>query len=147
MPTASPIPQEATVTPRDYLCPAHSGVDSNYPVFIGFEGYANMFWRIPNDWNGFAKIRLWFLGYDTDTDIDVRVIINAGTCGEPYNTHTETHDYALNMTADSYTCLDILLDFATVLALLNVNDMIEITVNNIDAALSVLLIGAEILEL
>lgn len=133
--------------PREYFEHAHRNTPSNFPEVLNFEEDAYMYWKCPTSWSGFSIVRLWFRGLANDASMPLGLTINAGTCTEAYNIHTQTDNTkTIATTINAYTCLDITAAFATVLAAITPCDLVEIKVVNNDDSSAVYLMGVEIIE-
>lgn len=131
--------------PRTIFQHAHIDGNAEFPPSFAQSQMAEVFAHLPDNWNGFDAFYLKLLGGQTEaTTIDIT--INAGTCDELFNIHTQTvNDIAINMVVDEYECLDLMTLFATVIALMNSDDDLWITATD-DGEFNQFLIGVVIEE-
>lgn len=131
--------------PRTLFQHAHRDGNAEFPPNVGFNQTAEIFVKLPTNWNGTDDIVLWFLGAATYTRA-VDVTIDVGTCDELFNTHTQTVvDIAISLVNNEYECLSLAVTHATVIALMSGCDMLWFKVVEQEDA-TFYLIGAEITE-
>jgi len=146
-PRAYPLPAGATPrVPRTLFQHAHRDGSSTFPAFI-FLNEGECFLHFPHNWNGLDDLKLWLYSTGTENDMTVDIRIDIGTCTEDIDTHTQTvNGVAFDVANGKYTCLDLTVPFAIVLALLNPNDMMWIYVEWASGDSATYLIGAEAQE-
>lgn len=132
--------------PRTLFQHAHRDGSSTFPANI-WADQGECFLHFPDNWNGLDALKLWFFATSTEANMTINVTVNIGTCSELFNVHTQTvNAIDLDVVQNKYTCIDITVAFATVLANLAANDMMWIIVAHASGDTQEYFIGAEAQE-
>lgn len=97
-----------------------------YPTLVTQNEDNLAFFVLPHDFTVLSVLEVWFIPNTTSQNIAHDITVNAGTCGEAKNTHTENITPNINFTQNVYNCYDLLAALSTIPALLNAKDMLEI---------------------
>lgn len=147
MPEAYPAYSAPVSVPdRQWFEHAHGANSSYFPYNLAYEERARIFWKCPDDWAGPSRFRLIFRGGEAFRFQNILCTINVGTCDEAYNTHTENHLLDFTTAIGEYECVNLLTAFATVIALIDDCDVVEITLDSGDDGHYVEVIGLEVVE-
>lgn len=144
-PEAFKVPTGDPRVPRDYFEIALGAVPAYYPAFITNEQYAIIQWKMPANWQGFDRFRLWVEGSAIDATHNLDITVWSATCTELNSLHNENHAITCVTAVSVYTCIDLMTTFATILALMADCDLIRIQVQNTDVT-SITILGLEVVE-
>lgn len=115
--------------PRVLFQHAHTDGNAAFPSGgVSTQGEATIL--IPDNWNGMANMYVWLLAQEPWTNVPVDITINVGSHGEVYTIHNQTVLGTLvTIGNNEYYRLDLTAIFAVVIALMNANDMIWLTLS------------------
>ena len=129
MPEAHPAYVAPTsAATREFWVTSHmSGANcGTHPLDMALNDIANMHFHLPHDFTALSALEVWFVPNTTHAGAAHTIIVDAATCSEAVNIHTETINPAIPLVANVFNCYDLLAALSAIPALLNACDLVRI---------------------
>lgn len=128
-----PLVEPAAPWIRHIRAPVTAWLDSGgifiHPPQIGIFAVSSGLFRLPADLTSVDELMLTLYPQATG-NYTLRYFLNAGACGELFNTHTLTQNVVHALTANTLACIDLVTLFPVFFAALTAGDNLQIRVQN-----------------